>query len=105
MTNQWHGGKGDKSRTNDREKFESNFDNIFRKTNENAEELLKESAVELAQEAVEMMSTTLQNLNDPVGITISEEIYAEIVYFLDNVALYDYPAQEAKDLLGRINND
>ena len=37
MTNQWHGGKGDKARTNDREKFESNFDNIFRKTNENAE--------------------------------------------------------------------
>ncbi len=99
MTNQWHGGKGDKSRTNDREKFESNFDNIFRKTNE------EESAMELAQEAVERMSTTLQNLNDPVGITISEEIYAEIVYFLDNVALYDYPAQEAKDLLGRINND
>jgi hypothetical protein len=89
MTNQWHGGKGDKSRTNDREKFESNFDNIFRKTNENAE-------------AIATMST---NLNDPVGITISEEIYAEIVYFLDNVALYDYPAQEAKDLLGRINND
>ena len=52
-----------------------------------------------------MMSTTLQSLNDPVGITISEEIYSEIVYFLDNVALYDYPAQEAKDLLGRINND
>lgn len=99
MTNQWHGGKGDKSRTNDREKFESNFDNIFRKTNE------EESAMELAQEAVERMSTTLQNLNDPVGITISEEIYAEIVYFLDNVALYDYPAEEAKDLLGRINND
>lgn len=99
MTNQWHGGKGDKARTNDREKFESNFDNIFRKTNE------KESAVELAQGNLEMMSTTLQSLTDPVEITISEEIYAEIVYFLDNVALYDYPAQEAKDLLGRINND
>ena len=102
MTNQWHGGKGDKSRTNDREKFESNFDNIFRKTNE------EESAMELApgwENVTNSRSMNDPRTNRPVGITISEEIYAEIVYFLDNVALYDYPAEEAKDLLGRINND
>jgi|TARA_X000001382_G_scaffold116994_1_gene96408 hypothetical protein len=29
MTKQWHGGKGDRNRTRDIEKFNDNFDRIF----------------------------------------------------------------------------
>ena len=29
MTKQWHGGKGDRNRTKDIEKFNDNFDRIF----------------------------------------------------------------------------
>lgn len=41
MSNQWHGGKGDKSRVKDKDAYESNYDAIFRKSEKLIDEALK----------------------------------------------------------------
>jgi len=48
-----HGGKGSKQRPTDSKKFENNFDNIFRKTNENKAELLEEQVLDMSADLLE----------------------------------------------------
>jgi len=104
-----HGGKGSKQRPGDKEKFEANYDTIFSQVTENKEELLKEQVIDSASE---MLTNSMNLMRDAMtdggfiathdARTVSLEHWDEILYFLDNIQLYDYPAQEGKDLLKRI---
>jgi len=97
-----HGGKGSKQRPTNKGKFEANYDNIFSKVTENKEELLKEQVLE---SAAEMLTNSMNLMRDAMtedAMPVSLELWYEILYFLDNIHLYDYPAQEGKDLLKRI---
>jgi len=53
MSNQWHGGKGDKNRTQDKTKYENNFDNIFRKSNDNKADLLEEKVLDMSSDLLD----------------------------------------------------
>ena len=53
MSNQWHGGKGDKNRTQDKTKYENNFDNIFRKSNDNKADLLQEKVLDMSSDLLD----------------------------------------------------
>ena len=48
-----HGGKGSKQRPTDSKKFESNFDNIFRKSNENKADLLEEKVLDMSSDLLD----------------------------------------------------
>lgn len=97
-----HGGKGSKQRPTDKGKFEANYDNIFSKVAENKEELLKEQVLDSAAEMLTNSMNLMREAMTDDAKTVSLEHWDEILYFLDNIHLYDYPAQEGKDLLKRI---
>lgn len=92
MSNQWHGGKGDKPRAgSDRTKYENNWQNIFGK---------KEPAlVNVAP------SGTLPEWQEVENFQMSfdfEDNFTErevaLLYFLKNIDLQEYPVQAAKEL-------
>ena len=72
-----HGGKGSKQRPTDSKKFENNFDNIFRKTNENKAELLEEQVLDMSADLLEsakkLIDEVLEDLQEveetpPLGL-------------------------------------
>jgi hypothetical protein len=82
MSGQTHGGKGDRARViEDRVQFDNNWDKIF--GNKKAEEVI----------------------SDPVETSDVERKLREwgMMYdCLQNMAIYEYPVEEAKELLKRI---
>ena len=80
MSGRTHGGKGDKSRVTDRETFWDNYDKIFRKEDK-VEEVTPEEPVDIDRKLKEwgMMYDCLQNIH-----------------------LYEYPVEEARQLLKQI---
>jgi len=81
MTDATHGGKGDRDRT-DRAKFEHNWDTVFgKKKDEVVEKELALTRSEIDRRLVE---------------------WGMMYDFLQNVHLYDYPVQEATELLKQI---
>jgi predicted HAD superfamily Cof-like phosphohydrolase len=65
MSNQWHGGKGDKNRTKDKDQYANNFDNIFRKSNENKADLLEERMLDMSSDLMDQAKKMLDEvLND-----------------------------------------
>ena len=81
MTDATHGGKGDRDRT-DRVKFENNWDTVFgKKKDEVVEKELALTRSEIDRRLVE---------------------WGMMYDFLQNVHLYDYPVQEATELLKQI---
>ncbi len=83
MSNASHGGKGDRDRT-DRTKFENNWSAIFGKKEE-----------ELKNEAA-----PLEIGEDEVARKLKE--WNWMYDCLQNIHLYDYPVQEARELLKKI---
>jgi len=81
MSNATHGGKGDRDRTADKEKFWDNYDKIFGKKDEAVEKELTLTRSEIDRRLVE---------------------WGMMYDFLQNVHLYDYPVQEATELLKQI---
>ena len=81
MSNATHGGKGDRDRTADKEKFWDNYDRIFGKKDEVVEKELALTRSEIDRRLVEwgMMYDCLQNIH-----------------------LYEYPVEEVKELLKQI---
>ena len=60
-----HGGKGSKQRPTDSEKFENNYDNIFRKTNENKADLLEEQVLDMSADLLDSAKKLIDEvLND-----------------------------------------
>jgi hypothetical protein len=82
MSGQTHGGKGDRARViEDRVQFDNNWDKIF--------------GSKKAEEAI----------SDPVETSDVERKLREwgMMYdCLQNMAIYEYPVEEAKELLKRI---
>jgi len=65
MSNQWHGGKGDKNRTKDKDQYANNFDNIFRKSNENKADLLEEQVLDMSSDLLDSAKKLIDEvLND-----------------------------------------
>jgi hypothetical protein len=81
MSNATHGGKGDRDRTADKEKFWDNYDRIFGKKDEVVEKELALTRSEIDRRLVEwgMMYDCLQNIH-----------------------LYEYPVEEVRELLKQI---
>ena len=81
MSNATHGGKGDRDRTADKEKFWDNYDKIFGKKDEAVEKELTLTRSDIDRRLVEwgMMYDCLQNIH-----------------------LYEYPVEEVKELLKQI---
>lgn len=76
-----HGGKGSKQRPTDSEKFENNFDNIFRKTNENKAELLEEQVLDMSADLLEsakkLIDEVLEDVQEveetpPLGLCVQQ---------------------------------
>ena len=61
-----HGGKGSKQRPTDSKKFENNFDNIFRKTNENKAELLEEQVLDMSADLLESAKKLIDEVLEDV---------------------------------------
>jgi hypothetical protein len=80
MGNATHGGKGDRDRT-DRVKFENNWDKVFGR---------KDKAVEKEKPLTQ------------VQIDRKLKEWGMMYDCLQNIHLYDYPAQEARELLKQI---
>ncbi len=81
MSNATHGGKGDRDRTADKEKFWDNYDKIFGKKDEAVEKELTLTRSEIDRRLVEwgMMYDCLRNLQN-----------------------YEAPLEEVKELLEQI---
>ena len=76
-----HGGKGSKQRPTDSKKFENNFDNIFRKTNENKAELLEEQVLDMSADLLEsakkLIDEVLEDVQEveetpPLGLCVQQ---------------------------------
>ena len=76
-----HGGKGSKQRPTDSEKFENNFDNIFRKTNENKADLLEEQVLDMSADLLEsakkLIDEVLEDVQEveetpPLGLCVQQ---------------------------------
>ena len=61
-----HGGKGSKQRPTDSKKFENNFDNIFRKTNENKADLLEEQVLDMSADLLESAKKLIDEVLEDV---------------------------------------
>ena len=89
MSNATHGGKGDRDRTADKEKFWDNYDKIFRKGGPNLEEEPAPVAI------VESPLTQVQ-----IDRRLKE--WGMMYDCLQNISLYEYPVEEARELLKQI---
>jgi len=87
MGERTHGGKGDKSRVTDRETFWDNYDKIFRK------EEGKESYPQLHE---------LVKEEEPIDIDRILREWGMMYDCLQNIHLYEYPVEEARQLLKQI---
>jgi len=81
MSGRTHGGKGDRSRVADRDAFLSNYDKIFLRKEEMVNEVTPEEPIDIDRKLKEwgMMYDCLQNIH-----------------------LYEYPVEEARQLLKQI---
>jgi len=69
-----HGGKGSKQRPTDSEKFENNYDNIFRKSNDNKVDLLEEQVLDMSADLLESAKKLIDEvLNDVEEVQEVEE--------------------------------
>jgi|TARA_R110000744_G_scaffold21718_3_gene56038 hypothetical protein len=91
MSGQTHGGKGDRPRIiEDRVQFDNNWDKIF--GSKKAEEALPDPvAREIEEDSVRL---------DDVERKLKE--WGMMYDCLQNMAIYEYPVEEAKELLKRI---
>lgn len=93
MGNATHGGKGDRDRTADKEKFSDNYDRIFRGA-------ASETETDCAPAETEPEDAPL--VQDQTKSSASEEIYneviEEIVRFLKYIESEEYPIQKAREL-------
>jgi len=80
MSNQWEGGKGDRNRTEDIQAWRDNYDKIFGK-----KKVVVIDEVEPDNETKKIQLYTYAEIED-------------IIDFLKNIDLEEYPIQKAKEL-------
>lgn len=82
MSNQWQGGKGDRNRIENLKAWRKNYDKVFGKKEP------EEREKPLTQVQIDRRLKEWKTMYD----------------FLDNICLYEYPIQEAKELIKKIKS-
>jgi predicted HAD superfamily Cof-like phosphohydrolase len=71
-----HGGKGSKQRPTDSEKFDTNFDNIFRKSNDNKADLLEEKVLDMSSDLLDSAKKLIDEVLEDTPWTEEPEVEA-----------------------------